>query len=554
VGAIEARPCRRHDVIDGRCTRCGLCVPACPEHAIEVTPDAADGGPGRPVPLKAGGIISSGDVQMKGKAELIALLVTVSVAYAFAADWPQYYGPKRDSTSTEKGLLRTWPREGPKVLWTAPLGPGFGGPAVSRDKLYLLDRDEKVGDTLRVYDFATGQPLWTFAYDAQGSFMWPGSRTTPTVDGDFVYTCSPLGDLYAVNINTHKPVWHKNIWTDFGGSSAVPELRQPPPGMRGVQPSAPGGAPPPGPPGGPPRAPGGAGARAGAPPPPPPGGQAGRGGAAAPVLPTWAITQNPLIYRSLVIVASQAPEAGVVAYDKLTGELKWKTPALPGGAGYVSPSLVKVGGEDQLVMIMAAQGFGRSAGGGGVTGVDLASGKILWTYGGWQCGIPVPHAVDAGEGRVLVTGGYRAGAAMIKVRKKADGSDEVTELFKNPDFGSHTQPPILYKDHFYVQYTTNERSDGLVCMSMNGEVKWKTGEEPPFSKGGAVLADGLLLATDGNTKLYLIDPDPSGFKPLASAELLETGNNWAPLALVDGRLLIRDQKQLKCLAVAQQAR
>jgi hypothetical protein len=51
--------------------------------------------------------------------------------------------------------------------------------------------------------------------------------------------------------------------------------------------------------------------------------------------------------------------------------------------------------------------------------------------------------------------------------------------------------------------------------------------------------------------VYLIDPDPSGFKPLASVELLESGENWAPLALSGGKLLIRDQKNLKCLAVAQ---
>jgi hypothetical protein len=69
-----------------------------------------------------------------------------------------------------------------------------------------------------------------------------------------------------------------------------------------------------------------------------------------------------------------------------------------------------------------------------------------------------------------------------------------------------------------------------------------------------VFADGLLLATDGNTKLYLIDPDPSGFKPLVNAELLESGNNWAPLALVDGKLLIRDQKQMKYVVVAQQSK
>jgi outer membrane protein assembly factor BamB len=205
-------------------------------------------------------------------------------------------------------------------------------------------------------------------------------------------------------------------------------------------------------------------------------------------------------------------------------------------------------------MITASLGRGRSASGGSVNGIDPLSGKLLWTYGNWQCSIPVPHAVDAGEGRALITGGYSAGSAMIKVEKKGDGSYGVTELYKNADFGAHTQPPILHRDHFYAQYTINERSDGLVCMSMNGQVRWKTGEEPPFVRGGSILADGLLLSVDGNKMLYLIDPDPSGFKPLASVELLEPGENWAPLALVDGKLFIRDQKHLKCLAVAQQSR
>ena len=427
---------------------------------------------------------------MKAKIKLVAVIVALSVVCTFAADWPGYFGPKRDSTSTEKGLLRSWPKEGPQVLWTVPIGIGYGGPVVSGGKVYLLDRDDKVGDKLRCLDLTNGKELWSFAYDAPGTYNHPGSRTTPIVDGNNVYTCGPAGDLYCVNTITHKPVWKKNVWTDFGGTQ----------------------------------------------------------------LPRWAITQNPLIYRNLLIVASQTPEASVVAYDKLTGELKWKSPVLSGAAGYVSPSIVKVGGEDHLTMITAGIGFGRNAKGGSVNGLNPLSGKVLWTYDNWQCGIPVPHAVDAGEGRVLITGGYSAGAAMLKVQKKEDGSYGVAELFKTIDFGAHTQPPILYKDHFYAQYTINERSDGLVCMTMGGQIKWKTGDDPSFNKGGAILADGLLLSVDGNTMLYLIEPDPSGFKPLASAVMLESGENWAPIALVDGKLLIRDQKNLKCVAVAQKSR
>lgn len=502
------------------------------------------------------------------RGRLIALLVALFSVGLFAADWPWYYGPNRNSTSTEKGLLRSWPKNGPTVLWTTPLGVGFGGPAVSRGKVYLLDRDEQVGDTLRVYDLATGKELWHFAYDAPGSFMFNGSRTVPTVDGNYVYTCGPLGDLYAIDITTHKAAWHQNVWTDFGGGNGVPSFRQPPPGMRGMQSGAPAGAPSgqtPGRGG----APGGVGAPGGMPPGPPPGqppagGPGGPGGpgagrgqagpAAGGQLPTWAITQNPLVYGKLLIVASQAPQAGVAAYDKLTGELKWKSDPLSGGVGYASPSIVKVGAEDHVVMVTASTGMGRNASGGAATGLDPLTGRILWSYTNWQCRIPVGHAVDAGDGRVLLAGGYGAGSALFKVARKAGGGYEVTELFKNPDFGSHTQPPVVFKDHFYAQYTINERSDGLVCLTMDGQVKWKTGEEPPFSKGGAVLADGLMLATDGNTKLYLIEPDPAGFKPLASVEVLEPGNNWAPLALVDGKLLIRDQKRLKCLQVAQTRR
>ena len=425
---------------------------------------------------------------MRLSLKLAAIFVVLSVAYPLAADWPWLYGPRRNHTSEQKGLLRTWPEGGPKVLWTIPMGAGFGGPAVSAGNVYLLDRDEKVGDTLRVLDLASGKELWTFAYEAAGSFMFAGSRTTPTVDGDLVYTVGPMGDLHAISIKTRKPVWRKNIWKDFGGDARLPQ---------------------------------------------------------------WAIVQNPLIYGELLIVAPQTAQAGVVAYDKRSGEIKWQSPALSGIAGYVTPSIVRVAGEDHLVMITGAAGRGRTAKGGSINGLDPRTGKVLWTFTEYQNIIPVAQPVDAGEGRILIAGAYGAGTVMLKVEKKGDGGFGVTELFRNPDFGAHTQPPVLHGGHFYSPYTINERSDGLVAMSMDGQVKWKTDQQPPFVRGGMILADGLLLMADGNTKLYLIEPSPAGFKPLASADILQPGDNWAPLALVDGKLLVRGQKELKVLQVAQ---
>ena len=139
---------------------------------------------------------------------------------------------------------------------------------------------------------------------------------------------------------------------------------------------------------------------------------------------------------------------------------------------------------------------------------------------------------------------------MINVEKLKDNKFSVKEIFNHNDFGDHTKPPILYKGYFYAQFSTNSKRDGLVCMDMNGKVMWKTMRSPLFDKGSMILADGLILATDGRKNLYLIQPDPSGFKPLASAEMLGDGQNWGPLALADSKLLLRDQNQLMCVRIA----
>ena len=432
----------------------------------------------------------------KRKIFIPVVFLFVCMANVYAQDWPQYLGPHGNSTSDQKGILRTWPQNGPEVLWTVNMGIGYGGPVVKDGKVYLLDRDDKVGDNLRCFDLSSGKELWNFSYEAPGSVMFPGSRSVPIVDGKHVYSCGPNGDLYCIDINTHKPAWNKNVWKDFGGQE----------------------------------------------------------------IPRWAITQCPIIVGDLLILASQAPEAGVVAYEKLTGTVKWKTPAI-GPVGYVSPAIVKIAGENHVVMISATDR--KTSSGGKVVGINPLTGKILWEYTNWQCGIPTPGAFDAGEGKILIIGGYQAGAALIKVEKKTDGSFGVTELYKTIEFGEHTKPPVLFNGYFYAQYSNNERRDGLVCMSMEGKIMWKTKREPDFNKGSMILADGLILATDGAKKLYLIEPDPTAFKPIASTELLAEQKtddpgaarfgtqNWAPIALADGKLLIRDQTRLMCIKVAQ---
>ena len=455
------------------------------------------------------------------------VILVIGLVNITAQDWPQYLGPDRNNISPQKGLLRSWPEGGPEVLWTVDLGIGYGGPVVKDGKVYLLDRDNEVGDKLRCFDLDTGEELWRFEYDAPGSVMFPGSRSVPAIDGNHVYSCGPYGDLYCIDINTHQPVWNANMWTDFGGD----------PGNDPSNEEA--------------------------------GGSGGFGGHGN--FPIWAITQCPLVYGDLLIVLSQAPDAGAVAYNKNTGEVVWKTLNL-GNESYASPSVVKIDGEDHIVFVISStnpighrdlpQTLGK------IVGIEPLTGKILWEYDQWKCHISVPSAVDAGDNKVLVVGGYELGAVMIKVERQADGSYGVTELFKTEEFGDQTKPPILYEGYLYAQYGTNSRRDGLTCMNMDGEIMWKTKRDPDFNKGSMILADGLILATDGRKTLYLIEPDPTEFRPLASAELLAeagTGSgeesiasrvggstqNWGPLALANGKLLIRDQNRMMCVRVTE---
>ena len=416
---------------------------------------------------------------------LIVFVAMVSITCnIWGGEWTQYLGPDRNGISPETGFAKTWPAEGPKVLWTVPLGVGYGAPAVSENKIYILDRDEKGGkDIVRCLDFASGKEEWNFAYDAPGRYQHPGSRSVPSVTKDHIYTCGPNGDLYCVDKKTHKPVWNKGLKDAFG--------------------------------------------------------QAGRL--------MWGYGQNPLVYKDMLIVAPMTSKTGVAALDLLTGDIRWSSEPLPGNPSYVSPAVITIGGVKQIAAISAGERGGGDS--GTILGFDPETGKKLWSYNGWQCQIPIPNVIEIGDGRLFISGGYNAGAAMIKVEKK-DQSYTVTEVFKSKDFNTHTHPPLLYKNHFYGQCTTNERHDGLVCMDLDGKLKWKTESAPVFDKGGMILADGLIFAVDGRDGfLYLIDPSPEAFKPIAKAQLLEKGESWAPLALVDGKLLIRDQKQMKCVQV-----
>ncbi|WP_419194304.1 PQQ-binding-like beta-propeller repeat protein [Novipirellula herctigrandis] len=403
-------------------------------------------------------------------------------------NWAQFMGPTRTGKSEEKGLLRKWPENGPPVLWTVNVGDGYAGPAIVGDKVYLLDREEaEQRDVFKCYDLKTGDELWQHAYDTSGKIIYPGSRTVPTIENGLAYICGGFGHLHCIDLNTQQVVWGKDLWSDFKGGE----------------------------------------------------------------LPAWGVAQNPLTYKDLVIVAVQTDIVGVVAFDKKTGDVRWTTQPL-GDYSYVNPSLVTIEGEQHLTMVAAASNWrGESKSDyQGVVGIAPDSGEILWNYKNWDCGIPIPPIVDAGKNRLYVGAGYRSGCALFEVKKNKDGF-ATEEIFKTMDFGTHIHPPILHDGHFYAHCSDSRgRQDGLTCMSLDGEVKWQSKKSPIFNKGGFIIADDLIISVDGKFGiLYLTEANPNQFTILSKVRLLDKSRCWAPLALSRGKLIIRDDKQMKCLLV-----
>ncbi len=152
-----------------------------------------------------------------------ALLLTFSTALSVVAnDWPQWRGPERNGISKETGLLKEWSKDGPKLMWkVTAAGSGYSTPAVVGERLYLLGNDGLENESLRALSAKDGKQIWSTRLGNVGNPKqqpsFPAARSTPTVEGEFLYALGSDGDLACVEIGTGKRRWQKNLRTDFGG-------------------------------------------------------------------------------------------------------------------------------------------------------------------------------------------------------------------------------------------------------------------------------------------------------------------------------------------------
>ena len=153
---------------------------------------------------------------------LFAFITMLGVAIAAGADWPQWRGPNRDGISQEKGLLKEWPEGGPKLVWEkAGLGNGYSTPAVSDGRIFLINNKDLEDEYVQALNEKDGELIWKTHLGKVGNPdqrpPYPGARSTPTVDGQWVYALGSDGDLLCVDAATGKTKWQKSLRNDFAG-------------------------------------------------------------------------------------------------------------------------------------------------------------------------------------------------------------------------------------------------------------------------------------------------------------------------------------------------
>jgi outer membrane protein assembly factor BamB len=218
-------------------------------------------------------------------------------------DWPCFRGPKRDGLSPDKGLLKEWPKDGPKLLWKATgVGKGFSSVAVVGGKAFTMGVEGSKTYLYGIDAAKGGEPLWKTEMGAGGREPnGEGSRGTPTYDDGLVYGISSAGDLLCVTADKGEVKWKKSLSKDFGGSYAY-----------------------------------------------------------------WRYSESPLIDGGHLICTPGGSKATMVCLGKKTGKEVWRTAGgkASGEAGYSSPVISNAGGVKQYIQLSQAGTFGVDASNG----------------------------------------------------------------------------------------------------------------------------------------------------------------------------------------------
>lgn len=285
------------------------------------------------------------------------------------------------------------------------------------------------------------------------------------------------------------------------------------------------------------------------------------------VNPKWFTSQSPILEGEKTIIAP-AGSTFMMAINCSDGEILWETPE------FEKPELWEMTYTSITPIEFAGKKMYIYEASHGVAGIDAENGDVLWKHEGWVVDTAnAPSPVYLGDGKIFLTGGYRAGSRMIQLVQAEDGSFSVQKLYDVPFrvFGSYQMTPILYQGKILGVTDVGPRKGQLLCFDPAGEgsIVWASGSDARFGWGPYTIADGKIYLMDDHGMLVMARASTGGYEELARSQtmmpvvnakgepILNTRKEpykappetWGPLTIVDGLLLCRDMYRLFCLDI-----
>ena len=401
----------------------------------------------------------------------------ISTGIVRAADWPQFRGPNHDGTTPQK-INTHWPAGGPQVLWQIPLGASFGTYAVAGDHAFIYTMKGEEDECCFSLDPATGQTRWSQRID----------QTIHDREGGDGPRSTPTfidGKVYVLS------TYLKLVCLDAADGKVLWSHDL----MKEFK-----------------------GAKLG-----------------------WGNAASPIVDGNLVFVCAGGKGQSLLAFDRNSGEVAWKTQ--DDKPTHASPVPATLLGVRQIIFFTQT----------GLVAVQPETGQVLWRQKFPYNVSTAASPVVCGEDIVYCTAGYGSGSGAFKITRSGDSfsSTEMWHKHGNKIVNQWSTP--VYKDgYLYGLYGFKEfNTEPLKCIDVQtGQEKWA---RAGFGQGQVIMVDGNLLVQGDQGPLVLVRATPDGYHEIARCQPLNGSKCWTEPAVANGHLFVRSQLGGACLDVSPQS-
>jgi outer membrane protein assembly factor BamB len=396
----------------------------------------------------------------------IGVALTVQGSVAnVTAAWSQWGGPNQDFRAPAAGLASGWPDAGPERLWSRNLGDGYSAILFEEGRLYTMYRSGEM-EVVVCLAAETGKTIWEHSYDAP----YRGFRGYGTGPRSTPVISGDL--LFTIGASGELKALNKNNGQGLWGHS-----------LWGVDFNG--------------------------------------------KIHSHGYSSSPVAYNETLIVLVGGENSSLVAFNQTNGSVKWR--ALSSRNSYSSPRVVKLAGEDQLLVFMAEE----------LIGVDPENGTLRWRYphaNQWGMNISMPTVVG---GDTIFLSSPQAGAKGLRLAR--NGVEfEVEELWSTRRVQFYHGSTIQNGDWVYGSSGVTTPAFMMSVNIQSGEIGWR---QRGFAKANCVEADGKLVILDEDGMLYLTTATPEKIEVHAKTQLLNRVA-WTVPTIVGTKMYVRDNKQI----------